>query len=165
MKPKHLLFRAAIVVLASAAAGASSLVNAADADRQPSKLFQQLDADRDGFVDRSEATYVRGFEQAFADADENKDGKLSADEFVKAESIYRRQQLAEFAADSVITAKVKAALIKELELKALDVGVQTNQGRVLLSGFVDDQQQVERAVQLASAVSGVERVENALQLK
>lgn len=71
----------------------------------------QLDTSRDGYVSRSEAANARGFDQAFADADENRNGKLSADEFVEAESIRQRQQVAEFAADSVITAKVKAALI------------------------------------------------------
>ncbi|MBI5911068.1 MAG: BON domain-containing protein [Betaproteobacteria bacterium] len=62
-------------------------------------------------------------------------------------------------------AEVKAALIKDLDLKAFDVGVETNQGRVLLSGFVDDRHQARHAVRLASAVRGVERVENALKLK
>ena len=55
--------------------------------------------------------------------------------------------------------------IKDLELNAFDLGVETNKGRVLLSGFVDDRHQAQRAVQLASAVRGVERVENALKLK
>ena len=166
MKPKQSLSRITIVALASAAAvAASGVANATDDNRQPSKLFLQLDANHDGYVSRSEAANARGFDQAFADADENRDGKLSADEFVKAESIHQRQQVAEFPADSVITAKVKAALIKEFELKVFDVGVETNQGRVLLSGFVDDRHQAQRAVQLASAVRGVERVENALKLK
>ena len=51
-----------------------------------------------------------GFDQAFADADENKDGKLSADEFAKAESIRQRQQVAEFAADSIIAARGQGGL-------------------------------------------------------
>ena len=168
MNPKQSFFRTAILVLASTAAAttaASGVADAADDSRQPSRLFLQLDANHDGYVSRSEAANAREFDQAFAGADENRDGKLSADEFIKAESIHQRQQLAEFAADSVITAKVKAALIKDLELKAFDVGVETNQGRVLLSGFVDDRHQAQHAVRLASAVRGVERVENALKLK
>lgn len=165
MKSKQSLFRIAIVALASTAAAASGVAHAADDSRQPSRLFLQLDANHDGYVSHSEAANARKFDQAFAHADENRDGKLSADEFIKAESIHQRQQLAEFVADSVITAKVKAALVKDLELKAFDVGVETNQGRVLLSGFVDDRHQAQRAVRLASAVRGVERVENALKPK
>lgn len=165
MKPKQSLCRIAIVALTSSAAAAAGVASAAEESRPPSKLFLQLDADHDGYVSRSEAAHVRGFDRAFADADENRDGRLSADEFVKAESIHQREQITEFAADSVITAKVKAVLIREFEMRAFDVGVETHQGRVLLSGFVDDQREAQRAVQLASAVRGVERVENALKLK
>jgi len=165
MKPQLYLLRVAVVALGSVAATAGALAQAADDSRQPSKLFLQLDANHDGYISRSEAANARGIDRAFADADENRDGKLSVEEFVKAESIQQRRQMAEFAADSVITAKVKAALIKDLELKAFDVAVQTNHGRVLLSGMVDDRKQAQHAAQLASAVPGVERVENALKAK
>jgi len=165
MKPKQHHMRIAVVALASISAIAGGFAHAADDARQPSKLFLQLDTNHDGYVSRIEAANARGIDRAFADADENRDGRLSPSEFVKAESIDQRKQMAEFAADSVITAKVKAALIKDLELKAFDVGVQTNRGRVLLSGFVDDRNQAARAAQLASAVPGVERVENALKPK
>ena len=116
MKLKQSLFRIAIVALASAATAASGVADATDGSHQPSKLFLQLDINHDGYVSRSEAASARGFDQAFADADENRDGKLSADEFVKAESI--RQQVAEFAADSVITAKVKMGSDKRPGRKA-----------------------------------------------
>jgi hyperosmotically inducible protein len=104
-------------------------------------------------------------EQNFSTADDDHDNRLTAGEFIKAESIHDRQQLAKYAQDSVITAKVKAALLKDLELKAFDVGVETYRGRVLLSGFVEDRQQAQRAVQLAAGVRGVARVENALKVK
>jgi hyperosmotically inducible protein len=163
MKAKQAAIRFALLALASSITAAGA--HAADGGRQASKLFVQLDANHDGYVSRSEAANARGIEQAFAEADDNADGKLSPDEFVKAESIQQRMQMTEFAADSVITAKVKAALIKDLELKAFDVSVQTNHGRVLLSGVVGDRNQAQHAAQLASAVSGVERVENALKVK
>ncbi len=168
MKRKHSLFRSAILALASTAAisaAASGQSDVPDDNRQPSKLFLQLDANHDGYVSHGEAASMGGIEQSFAAADDNRDGKLSADEFIKAEAIHERQQMAEYAEDSVITAKVKSALIKDLELKGFDVGVETYRGRVLLSGFVDDRQQAQRAVRLAAAVRGVARVENALKLK
>jgi hyperosmotically inducible protein len=168
MQLKQSLFRNTIAVFACAAAAtaaASGQSNLPEDKREPSKQFLQLDSDRDGYLSSGETAGLRGFSRAFADADDNKDGKLSADEFIKAESIHERQRVAQFTDDSVITAKVKAALIKDLELKAFAVDVETYRGRVLLSGFVDDQRQAQRAVQLAAGVRGVARVENALKLK
>jgi hyperosmotically inducible protein len=168
MKLKQLLFRNTIAVLASAAtvtAVASGQSDLPEDKRQPSKQFLQLDSNRDGYLSSSEAAGLRGFSRAFVDADADRDGRLSADEFIKAEASHERQKVAQFTDDSVVTAKVKAALIKDLELKAFNVDVETYRGRVLLSGFVDDQRQAQRAVQLAAAVRGVARVENALQLK
>ena len=45
------------------------------------------------------------------------------------------------------------------------IDVETDNGRVLLSGFVDNDQQREQAVQVASAVSGVVGVKNGLTLR
>ena len=53
MKLKQSFFRIAIVALASAAAAASGVADAADDSRQPSKLFLQLDTNHDGYVSRS----------------------------------------------------------------------------------------------------------------
>jgi len=168
MKLNQPLTRSAILVLActtAASAIASGQSDASEPMLQPSKLFLQLDTNHDGYVSRHEASAMRGYEAGFAASDTNKDGKLSPDEFIKEESVHERQQMAGYAHDSVITAKVKAALIKDLELKALDVSVETYRGRVLLSGFVDNSKQARHAVQIAAAINGVTRVENALQVK
>ncbi|MCX7143377.1 MAG: BON domain-containing protein [Proteobacteria bacterium] len=154
-----------MIALASVSAVAGTGAHAADEARQPSTLFLHLDTNHDGYVSRTEAANARGIDRAFADADDNGDGRLSVDEFLKAESIQQRRQMAEYATDSVITAKVKAVLLKELEMKAFDVSVETRRGRVLLSGLVDDPRQARRAAQIASTVHGVERVENALKQK
>lgn len=154
---------AALVLFGTATAYANLVV--AESGTQPSKLFNKLDINRDGFVSRGEAAKLRGFGKIFTEADENHDGKLSTDEFIKAESMYERQKLAEYAEDGVVTAKVKAMLFKDPEIKVLDVSVETYKGRVLLSGFVDDPHQARRAAQLAAAVRGVESVENALRMK
>jgi hyperosmotically inducible protein len=131
----------------------------------PSKLFQKLDTDHDGYVSRAEAKKLKDFSGAFDDADENHDGKLSPAEFVKAESMYERTKAAEYIDDSVITAKVKAGLLKDPEVSALDVGVETYKGRVLLSGFVDSREQIRKAKRIASAVRGVQAVQDSLLVK
>ena len=67
--------------------------------------------------------------------------------------------------DSVITTKVKSALLTQTEGKGADTSVETRKGEVLLSGFVDSQAQADREVQLAKAIEGVQSVQNKLMIK
>lgn len=67
--------------------------------------------------------------------------------------------------DTVITTKVKSALLADPEIKSFDLKVETRKGSVQLGGFVDNQTQVERAMAAASAVAGVTSVENSLTIK
>lgn len=67
--------------------------------------------------------------------------------------------------DSVITAKVKTALLEDKGLKSTDVNVETFKGRVQLSGFVSSSADAQRAVNTAKTVKGVMSVENDIQIK
>jgi osmotically-inducible protein OsmY len=67
--------------------------------------------------------------------------------------------------DSVITGKVKAALIADETTKAHQISVETFQGVVQLSGFVDSSAARSRASQLAQQVDGVKNVKNDLELR
>jgi hyperosmotically inducible protein len=67
--------------------------------------------------------------------------------------------------DSVITAKVKSALLAEPDIKSFDLKVETRKGQVQLSGFVDNQAQINRAVTTARAVAGVTGIEHSMSLK
>lgn len=64
--------------------------------------------------------------------------------------------------DATITTKVNAELAKDTKLSALDIDVDTSNGRVELKGKAPDQAASERATQLASAVEGVVSVDNKL---
>lgn len=66
--------------------------------------------------------------------------------------------------DAAITARVKIGLINEKNVKARDIDVDTVAGVVVLSGYVDSQQEVDRAGRIARSVSGVVRVENELRV-
>lgn len=68
-------------------------------------------------------------------------------------------------ADSVITTKVKADLFKEPELKAMAIHVETEKGVVMLSGFVDNKAEADKAVSLAKSVEGVTSVKSAIKVK
>jgi len=67
--------------------------------------------------------------------------------------------------DSTITTKVKAALVREKDLSAMDVNVETKEGVVQLSGFVDAKDQQDRAGKIAQSIEGVKDVKNDLRLK
>ena len=67
--------------------------------------------------------------------------------------------------DSVITTSVKAALMAEESIKSIDFKVETSKGVVQLSGFINDGAQIDRAVAVAQAVSGVKEVQNRMLLK
>ena len=67
--------------------------------------------------------------------------------------------------DATITAKVKAAIFAEPDLKTLQISVDTVDGVVSLSGSVDSQKDSDMAKALAAAVAGVKEVDNHLALK
>ena len=62
--------------------------------------------------------------------------------------------------DGVITTKVKSTLFADPEVKSFDIKVETRKGTVQLSGFVDSQTRIDRALDLARRVEGVKNVEN-----
>jgi osmotically-inducible protein OsmY len=67
--------------------------------------------------------------------------------------------------DSVITAKVKAAIYNDATLKVNEINGETFQGVVQLSGFVRSQEDIDKAVKVAREVAGVKSVKNDMRLK
>jgi len=67
--------------------------------------------------------------------------------------------------DTVITSSVKAALLADPTVKSFDVQVETRKGTVQLNGVVETQAQIDQALAVTRAVSGVSAVENGLTLK
>jgi hyperosmotically inducible protein len=159
------------MAMALAASAASLVVTAANAqpndkiDRVQQDKFRSLDANRDGYLTKNEVSRIRGYTQAFDKADENRDAKLSLGEFIEAEAIHDRQQVADYVGDASLTAKVKTALLRADDLKPMDVSVETDNGRVLLSGWVENEAQRKKALQVASRVEGVKQVKDGMTLK
>lgn len=71
----------------------------------------------------------------------------------------------EYIDDTVITTKVKAAVFNDPELKSMEINVETFKGVVQMSGFVNSQADINRAVRLAREVKGVKSVKNDMKLK
>lgn len=135
---------------------------AAQEGRAVDVRFRQFDRDRSGFLERGEARLARGagYAPIFEQADANRDGRLDADEFIKAEAMHDRQVAAGWVADSVITAKVKLALLREVH--AAQMSVATSRGQVQLAGVAASAGERRRAAQIATSVDGVQGVCNAI---
>jgi len=71
----------------------------------------------------------------------------------------------EYVDDSVITTKVKSAILGEASLKVFDINVETFKGVVQLSGFVNSQAAINKAIEVTRAVGGVKSVRNDMRIK
>ena len=63
--------------------------------------------------------------------------------------------------DSVVTARVKSALMADANIKSFDIKVETRKGEVQLSGFVDNQAQIDQAISVARSTEADSPVRNA----
>jgi osmotically-inducible protein OsmY len=77
----------------------------------------------------------------------------------------RSETAGEFVDNSVITTKVKAAILNEPGLKSFQISVKTYKDVVQLSGFVDSHQAARLAGNVAASVHGVSSVRNDLIVK
>lgn len=71
-----------------------------------------------------------------------------------------RETAGEYVDDTAITAKIKAELVRDRELPATQIRVETMQNVVQLSGFVDTAAQKAKAGQMARQIQGVRDVKN-----
>ena len=80
-------------------------------------------------------------------------------------STSKQEGTGEYVDDSVITTKVKAAILNEPMLKVAEINVETFKGVVQLSGFVTSTALANKAVEIAGKVSGVKSVKNDMRVK
>jgi osmotically-inducible protein OsmY len=76
-----------------------------------------------------------------------------------------RESTGEYLDDAAITTKIKTKLLGDPVVSGFAVSVETFRSRVVLSGFVNSQTQVDRAIALAREVPGVREVQSALVIK
>lgn len=74
-------------------------------------------------------------------------------------------EVADKVTDAVITSSVKAELVKDPNLSALKINVDTDAGRVLLQGTAPSSAARDQAMKLAQAVKGVVSVDNQLKVE
>ena len=102
-------------------------------------------------VDRGLASAERKTEQVASDA-----RQATANATAKA---------SEQIADASITTAINAEYAKDNRLSAIKIDVDTNDGRVTLTGSAPDAASKERATMLANNVKGVKAVDNKLDVK
>jgi len=76
-----------------------------------------------------------------------------------------KESTGEYFDDTVITSKVKTAILNEPTLKSAQINVETFKGVVQLTGFVSSNAEINRAGEVARGVSGVASVRNDMRLR
>ena len=90
---------------------------------------------------------------------------MSSAAFLACASTAKQSSTGEYIDDSVITTKAKSLLVADDFLKSFQIGVETYKGVVQLSGFVNSQAAVDKAVEVAQSVQGIKSVKNDLVVK
>lgn len=128
--------------------------------------FKQLDVNSDQTLTHIEAHKDKLFtKHNFADADIDHDGTLNQEEYANYKSAAQKKVAGVVVADSVITTKAKAEILKTKGLKSLQISVETHKGEVILSGFVDSESAKAKAEEVVSKVNGVKSVKNGLEIR
>ena len=128
--------------------------------------FKLLDVDSNGKLSATETKKDVTFDKGgFAKADKNHNGSLNKDEYATYKSKVQQKEAKQVASDSTITSKIKSKYLVEKNFKSFKVSVETKDGIVVLSGFVDNQSTKTRAGQIAAGVKGVKSVSNGLVVK
>jgi osmotically-inducible protein OsmY len=80
-------------------------------------------------------------------------------------STAKQESTGEYFDDSVVTTKVKAAILNDPDLKVLQINVETFKGVVQLSGFVDSKAMMAHAVDVTRGVAGVKSVKDNMRVR
>jgi hyperosmotically inducible protein len=76
-----------------------------------------------------------------------------------------KESAGQYIDDTVISTKVRAALLDDPVTKVTEINVETFKGVVQLSGFVSSPEAINKAVDLARNIGGVKAVTNEMRLK
>lgn len=151
--PGETIDDAALLTSVKAALASESISNAADVNVS----VRRGEVNLSGFVDTAQD------KSSAAELARNVDGVKSVKNDIAVHG--KSSSVGEVIDDSLLTAKVKTALIASPDTKAHEIGVETKAGVVQLSGFVDNAAAKSAATSVARSVTGVKEVKNELSIK
>lgn len=163
-------FKKSVIVIALSGFALSAYAADTDAigeSQSPNhQTFKMFDTNNDGVLTAAELSKDSSFtKERIAHADKDNDGTLDETEYTEAKVKAGEGEVERVASDSWITAKAKAALLSEENLKSLRISVETFKGQVLLSGFVATDTLKNRAEQVVSKIEGVTSVKNGISVR
>jgi hyperosmotically inducible periplasmic protein len=113
-------------------------------------------------LEKSEDKVDQNAEQAEEKVEQIKETTEKKLEDIKDSTSDKSGTAVEYIDDSVITTKIKAAILGSSWLSASHIDVTTNKGIVVLSGTVDTEQNIARAIEFARSQENVKAVETNL---
>ena len=130
-------------------------------DAAKESLNKQVEAAKESVNESTDAS-KGALEKAGKNLDQASEKAGKEIEGVKESVIDKAQATGEYIDDSVITATVKAAIANDTMFKASHIEVTTVNGVVKLSGTVDSEQIIGRAMEVANNQKNVKSVQTAL---
>jgi osmotically-inducible protein OsmY len=76
-----------------------------------------------------------------------------------------RESTGELIDDSAITTRIKSAMIRDSDVAASNISVETFRGTVRLSGFASTAREADKAEQIARNTQGVKSVKNDIRVQ
>lgn len=122
-------------------------------------------ANADGVVAQTESKARELGNDAAKGMEQAKDATREAAQDMAQAGKNAGEQISDKVSDAVITTTVKAELVKDPDLSALKINVDTAAGRVVLQGSAPSSQARDHAAMLARAVKGVVSVDNQLKVE
>jgi len=77
----------------------------------------------------------------------------------------KADEAGDYIGDATVTTRVKAALLDDDRVSGMDINVETQDGVVQLSGFVENAAEIAVAAAIAADVEGVKSVENDIEVR
>jgi cytochrome c5 len=124
--------------------------------------FIRLDRDRDGALSAAELSGDAAVTKVLAKFDADRDGRLSHDEYLKAEAALLAERTAAKVDDATLRRRVTAALAQVPKMPKQGIKVDVAKGAVTMAGVVSEPAAIRDAWNAVRRIAGVQSIVNRL---